>query len=140
MKLDLSNNVDLNKFNVYCSKLIDGGKKVELKEIRPKRSLSQNNYAHVVFSLFGIYHGYSILEVKTLVKRSNGNYYEKNGTKFLKSTADMDSGELTDLIEFTRNMSAKEGHYIPTSEEYLQNRFNIDREIEQNKEHLNHAL
>lgn len=39
MKLDLSNNVDLNKFNVYCSKLIDGGKKVELKEIRPKRSL-----------------------------------------------------------------------------------------------------
>ena len=62
--------------------------------------------------------------------------YEKNGKKYLKETRGMDSKELTDFIEWIRNYSAMGGCYIPTSEEYLINKYSIDREIEQNKQHL----
>jgi hypothetical protein len=63
--------------------------------------------------------------------------YEKKGHLFLKSTAKMDSKELTIFVEWIRNFCAKElGLYIPDPNEYLANKFAIDAEIEMNKTHL----
>jgi hypothetical protein len=48
MTFDLSNNYDVNKAQIKFAALIASGKKIELKEIKPRRSLSQNKYFHVV--------------------------------------------------------------------------------------------
>lgn len=136
MKLDLSTDFDLNKFRMYAKKLIEKGSKVELKEIKPRRTLSQNSYAHVVFSLFAIETGYTLQEIKTLMKRDFGCVYEKSGQKFLKSTSDMDTAELSGLIEFTRDKAAKQMIYIPSADEYKAQSFEIDKLIEQHKNYL----
>lgn len=137
MKLDLSNNLDLEKFKNYSTKLLDKGCKVELKEIRPSRSLSQNNYLHVVITLYAISYGCTLNEAKTDLKRDYKLFYEKNGNKYLISTADLDSKQMTDFIDYIRTKAVRDmGYYIPTSEEYLTNRFNIDKSIDTYKEFL----
>ena len=54
MTFDLSNNYDVNKAEIKFAALIASGKKIELKEIKPRRSLSQNKYFHVVVTLYAI--------------------------------------------------------------------------------------
>lgn len=136
MKLDLSKQIDLNKAKTRFEQLVEKGAKIELKEIRPTRSLPQNSYLHVCLSLYGIHFGYTLNEAKTDLKRNYGLVYEKGGKKYLRSTANLDSKELTQFIEYIRDVAGQNGCYIPTSEEYLQNKFAIDREIEQNKNYL----
>ena len=98
MKFDLSNNFDLKKFETRIETLVKNKKKVELKEIRQSRSLSQNAYLHVCLSMFGIEFGLSIDEVKQMLKTEcQFMNYEKNGTTFLKSTAMLNTKELTEL-------------------------------------------
>ena len=86
--------------------------------------------------------GYTIVEAKTMLKRMYSNaepsmVYQKKGYKFLRSTTTMDTKELTNFIEWIRNYAATDGCiYIPTSEEYLINQYNIDKQIEQNKKYL----
>ena len=86
--------------------------------------------------------GYTIVEAKTMLKRMYSNaepsmVYQKKGYKFLRSTTTMNTKELTCFIEWIRNYAATEaGIYIPTSEEYLINQYNIDKQIEQNKQYL----
>jgi len=136
VKLDLSKQIDLNKAKTRFEQLVEKGSKIELKEIRPTRSLPQNSYLHVCLSLYGIHFGYTLNESKTDLKRNYGLVYEKGGKKYLRSTANLDSKELTQFIEYIRDVAGQNGCYIPTSEEYLQNKFAIDREIEQNKNYL----
>ncbi len=136
MKYDLNNPVDLARFETKVLSLKLNKKKIELKEIRQNRTIKQNSYLHVVLSLYGIYSGYTLEEAKTLFKRLAGLIYEKDGNKFLKSTSDMDTKELTDFIEFIRSKASIEGCYIPTSEEYLEHQFNIDKEINNHKNYL----
>ena len=62
--------------------------------------------------------------------------YEKNNNVYLKSTAKLSTKELTEFIEWVRNYSSVNGLYLPTSEEYITNRFEIDQEIENNKKYL----
>ncbi len=136
MKYDLSNAVDLNRFETRVLSLKSNKKRIELKEVKEKRSIKQNSYLHVVLSLYGICFGYTLQESKTDLKRWYGLIYEKDGKKYLKSTRELDSKELTDFIEFIREKAAQEGQYIPTADEYLQDQFRIDKEIEQNKNYL----
>ena len=137
MKFDLSNNFDLKKFETRIETLVKNKKKVELKEIRQSRSLSQNAYLHVCLSMFGIEFGLSIDEVKQMLKTEcQFMNYEKNGTTFLKSTAMLNTKELTEFIEWIRTFSSQHGLYIPTSEEYIMNRFEIDKSIDQHSSFL----
>ena len=62
--------------------------------------------------------------------------YEKNGIKFLQKTSMLNNQECSEFVEFIRNYAAQQNLYIPTSEEYKTNKFNIDREINKNKEYL----
>ena len=136
MKYNLKEQIDLNKAMTRFEALVEKGAKIELKEIRPTRSLPQNAYLHVCLSLYGIHFGYTLNESKTDLKRNYGLVYEKSGKKYLRSTANLDSKELTEFIEYIRDVAGQNGCYIPTSEEYLQNKFSIDKEIEQNKNYL----
>lgn len=137
MKLDLSKQYDINKANVHFNMLLKKGKKIELKEIRKTRSIKHNAYLHVCIQLFSIHFGYTLEESKTHLKRTcDFMRYEKEGEIFLKQTSKMDSKELSEFVEWIRNYSADNGCYIPTSEEYLSDKFNIDKEINSNKEFL----
>lgn len=137
MIYDLSNSIDLEKFKIKSTFLIGNNKRVEVKEVRQKRSLSHNAYLHVCVSLFAIEFGYTLDEAKTLLKRNcEFMRYSKNEMQFLKKTSLMDSKELTEFIEWIRNYSGLQGLYIPTSEEYLTNRFEIDKNISNHKTYL----
>jgi hypothetical protein len=110
---------------------------VEFKEVRQKRSLTQNAYLHVCITLYAIEFGYTLNEAKTDLKREcSFMRYEKNGKQYLKETSKMDSKELTNFIDWLRNYASQNGCYIPTSEEYLTNRVAIDNQIETNKQYL----
>jgi hypothetical protein len=60
----------------------------------------------------------------------------KEDFKVVKQTRQMDTKQLTDFIDWIRTYSSMQGCYIPTSEEYLMNRFEIDKEISKHKEFL----
>ena len=105
--------------------------KMEIKKIPQRRTLSQNAYLHVLFSLWGNEYGYSIDESKIVVKRALKYIYERNGETFLRQTSGMDSKELTGFIDRFRNWSASEGFYLPTANEigenYADYAYEIDR-------------
>lgn len=137
MKLDLSNEFESKKAKTYFNTLLKNNKKIELKEIKLNRTIKHNAYLHVCITLFAIEFGYTLDEAKTLLKREcKFMMYEKNSKLFLKKTSKMKSDELSKFIEFIRNYSSKQGCYIPTSEEYKENRFTIDKHIESNKTYL----
>lgn len=137
MKLDLSKPYDKAKAETRFKVLLDKGAKIELKEVRKVRTLNQNAYLHVCISLFAIEFGYNLEEAKTLLKREClFMIYEKNNNTFLKRTRDMDTQQLTKFIEWVRNYSASNGLYLPSSEEYLMHKFEIDKEIERNENYL----
>ena len=137
MKLDLSKPFDLNRANLYYTKLKTDGSKIELKVVRESRTLKQNAYLHVCITLFAIEFVYTIEESKTHLKRAcDFMRYEKNEELFLKRTRDLDTKDLTTFIEWIRVHSAQEGCYIPTSEEYINQRFEIDKQISNHKQYL----
>jgi len=137
MKYDLSITRDRLEFINKTSRVIHEGVKVELTKTRKKRTVKQNAYLHIVFNLWAINYGDTLLEAKTDLKRDYGMFYTKNGKRYLKSTADLNTKELSTFIEWIRNRAAKEGDfYICTAEEYLIDQFNIDKEIQSNRQYL----
>ena len=137
MLLDLNINEDLKKAELYFKTMVVSKFKIELKRILPNRSISINSYLHVCISLFSIEFGYTLEESKTLLKRKcSFMIYEKNGLKFLKKTSMLDNLECSKFVEFIRNYAAQQNLYIPDADEYKTNKFNIDKEINKNKEYL----
>ena len=137
MLLDLNINEDLKKAELYFKTMVVSKFKIELKRILPNRSISINSYLHVCISLFSIEFGYTLEESKTLLKRKcSFMIYEKNGLKFLKKTRELNNQECSEFVEFIRNYAAQHNLYIPDADEYKTNKFNIDKEINKNKEYL----
>lgn len=130
MLLNLKNEQDRASAEVYFAKLIKDGAKIELKEIKPRRTINQNSYAHVLFTLWGSHFGYTTDEAKQVVKIALGYTYQKGGETFLKRTSDMSTGQLTEFIDKFRNWSAHEGCYLPTADEYKLRFYDYSREVE----------
>ncbi len=137
MKYDLANNLELKQFDTYSDKLKESNSKVELKKLSNKRSISINSYLHVCISLFAIEYGYTLSEAKTLLKREcEFMRYEKNGSIFLVETSKQSNDECSKFVSWIRNYASKQGLYIPDAEEYKENKFSIDREIDKHKTYL----
>ena len=124
MKYDLKKYYDQQKAQEYLSKLIESGSKASLTKIYPKRSISANNYLHVLFSIWGNHHGYTLDETKEIVKDELGYTYVKEGLKFNPvhycRTSDMDSKELAEFTDKFRTWSvATCKYYLCSPEEYL---------------------
>lgn len=130
MKFDLSDNIDRKRAEAYFNKLMEDHSKMEIKKFVKKRTLNQNNYLYSVLTIFSDNTGYTVNEVKDLFSNLIPDlFYEKKGQKFRKSTADMDTKEISQLIDLIRETSLNElGVYIPTSEEHLINRFEIEKQ------------
>ena len=137
MKYDLKNSIDLNQYKMDVEKHIRLESKVEMKKIIKKRTVTQNSYLHVCIALFAIEFGYTLNEAKTLLKREcEFMRYKKKGVVFLIRTSDLDTKQMTSFIDWIRNHSSKQGCYIPKSEEYLTNKYNIDRDIDRHKTYI----
>lgn len=145
MWYDGGNELQAIQARMRLEKLIKDGKVFELTEKKPKRSLPQNSYLHVLLSYFAAETGNTLEWVKK-------EYYKKlvnpevfirtkedrfrGLVKYLRSSADLDSAEMTTTIERFRNWSASEaGIYLPApDEERLLQLAQI--EIERNKEFI----
>lgn len=120
MKYQTSDKAQVNEAFEYLTKLVGQEATVEIKKISPKRSLNQNSYYHLLLGIFGLEFGWSLEEAKIIHKREvspNIFIYEKNGKKFVRSSADLDSKEMTDAIEQFRKYSAENGLYLPEPDE-----------------------
>ena len=123
------------RFEYLCKK----GATVELTEKKPLRSIPQNRYFHLILSWFALSYGETLEYVKQEFFKSVVNSaifkYERVNQKTgeirnaLRSSADLDTREMTIAIEKFRDWSSKEaGIYLPKpyENEYLEQ---IQRDI-----------
>ena len=145
MIYNTSNPLDKANFLLRAKKLAESGKVIELTEKKPKRSLPQNKYLHVLLAYFGTQTGNTLAWVKQQYykKLVNPDLFirEKEDKylgmiKVLRSSADLDTAEMSLSIERFRNWAAQEaGIYIPSADEAILIQ-QMEIEIERNKEFL----
>jgi hypothetical protein len=143
MKYDLSNEIDIQKAKVYFAHLIEKKKRIELKVKHPKRSISQNSYLHLILSAFGQNFGYTLAETKQEIFKNLVNleifYVGQKGDLVTisewKSTADLNTKELTLAIDRFLDYSAKNGYLLPDPSNLVWIE-QLEQEIENNKQYL----
>lgn len=145
MIYDTSNPLDKANFLLRAKKLAESGKMIEMSEKKPRRSLPQNKYLHVILAYFGTQTGNTLEWVKQqyykklvnpdlFIREKEDKYLGK--IKVLRSSADLDTSEFSLSIERFRNWAAQEaGIYIPSADEAILIQ-QMEIEIERNKEYL----
>jgi len=121
MIYDLSNEIQKQQAVTRFKYLLEKKKKIELKVKHPKRSISQNSYLHLILSAFGANFGYTLEETKQFIFKQEVNretFYngEKAGLVTVsewRSTAELDSKEMTVCIDRFLDYSAKNGYLLP---------------------------
>lgn len=145
MIYDTSNPLDKANFLLRAKKLAESGRIIEMSEKKPRRSLPQNKYLHVILAYFGTQTGNTLEWVKQqyykklvnpdlFIREEEDKYLGK--IKVLRSSADLDTSEFSLSIERFRNWAAQEASiYIPSSDEAILIQ-QMEIEIERNKEFL----
>ena len=145
MIYNTSNPLDKANFLLRTKKLAESGKIVELTEKKPRRSLPQNKYLHVILAYFGAQTGNTLEWVKQqyykklvnpdlFIREKEDKYLGR--IKVLRSSADLDTSEFSLSIERFRNWAAQEaGIYIPSADEAILIQ-QMEIEIERSKEFL----
>ena len=130
MKFDLSNDMDYKRVVTYLKKLFERKDRIEIKKFQEKRTNLQNRYFHVACGILSDWSGYTIDEMKIIIK-TNLTFmtYRKGGHTFFVSTADLDKEEFILLVDYTRGFAQDQGCYIPTPEEYQQAQFETEKEL-----------
>ena len=123
MIFNLKNEYEIPKFKAYVNKLFQECAVVEVKKKHPNRTLAQNSYLHLLLGYFGSQYGCSLDEAKIdFYKRTcNRELFErktinKRGREvtYLRSSAELTTGEMTLSIDRFRNWSASvAGIYLP---------------------------
>ena len=117
---------------------------MELTEKKPQRTASQNRYLHSILAYFALEvgetaeyvkrHYFKILCNKDLfIREVDDKYLGK--IKVLRSSADLDTGEMTTAIERYRNWCSTQGCYIPSPDEHLMVQ-QMEIEISRNRMYL----
>lgn len=146
MLYDTSNDLDKNRAIEKFKYLLNKGKLIELKEKRKTRSLSQNNYLHLILSWYALEMGETLEYTKQYIFKSEVNpdifYFDfinrKTGEirKELKSTSIIDTKDMTTAIDRFRNFSSiQHGIYLPDPEDLINLR-EMERQIEYQKQYL----
>lgn len=140
--LDLDQKRATERFNF----LLANNKTFELTEKKPKRSLSQNNYLHLILSWYALEYGETLeyIKVEVFKKQLNKDIFEfefvnrKTGEyrMDLRSSANLDTKEMTTAIERFRNYASKEaGIYLPSPEDLSQLQ-EIENQTKNNAQYL----
>ena len=127
MVFNLNNPYDVQKFDEYILKLRQQKAVVDVKKKHPNRSLAQNSYLHVLLGYFACQYGCSIEYAKNeyFKKECNRDLFieertTKNGEVIQdwRSSAELDTAQMTMAIERFRNWSASVGGiYLPSPNE-----------------------
>ena len=136
MIFNLSNHYEIPKFKEYVNKLFSERAVVEVKKKLPNRTLAQNSYLHLLLGYFGSEYGCSLDEAKIdFYKRKAVNKKGKEVT-YLRSSAELTTGEMTLSIDRFRNWSASvAGIYLPAANEH-QMLIYAQQEIQRNQEFI----
>ena len=106
--------------------LLDKKATIELTEKKPKRTIKQNSYLHLILGWFGFEFGYTLEEVKQDIFKKIVNpviFYEGEFGELVpiqrwRSTASLDTRELTIAIDNFRDYASREaGIYLPSPDE-----------------------
>lgn len=127
MLYDLSNPLQCESFKVKSEALAKKGVIVELTEKKLQRTSSQNKYLHSILTYFGLEVGETAEYVKKqyfkilcnkdiFIREMEDKYLGK--IKILRSSADLDTLEMSTAIERFRNWASGEGVYIPSPDEH----------------------
>jgi hypothetical protein len=138
--------IDIQRALVKIRQLIATKKVFELKEKRPKRSLNQNNYLHLILSWYAFEYGETLEYIKQEVfkKYVNKSIFEYDYVNRItgetrveyRSTANLDTAELSVAIDRFRDFSVKQaGIYLPEPKDLVLLR-EIEIQIENNKQYL----
>lgn len=128
MLYDLKNPLQREQIKTRFAMLLEKSNSiVELTEKKPRRSDQQNKYLHVILGYFAMETGNTLEFVKQqyfkklvnaeiFIKVQEDKYLGK--IKILRSSADLDSAEMTTAIDRFRNWaSAEAGVYLPSANE-----------------------
>ena len=127
MLYDLSNPLQAEQFKTRSALLVKNGKIVELTEKKPVRTDKQNRYLHVILGYFACETGntleyvkqkyFKILCNKDIIIKDVSYKYLGN-IKVLRSSAELDTEEMSNAITRFRNWSSGEaGIYLPSPDE-----------------------
>ncbi len=137
MNYNLAEPVDRLAVTERLKYLTEKEKRVSLKVINPKRSMSQNNYIHMLLAYFGSHFGYTLEEAKTIYKTINRSIYiyEKKGREFVRSSADLNKEEMAKTIDKFMTASSEAGCPLPLADdrEWL---LQIENDIERTRHYL----
>jgi len=138
MIYDTSNHFETQKAITRFEFLCENKKTIEIIDKKLKRTYKQNRYLHLLIGLFSLELGYTLNEGKLIYKKLSPTIYiyEKKGQRFLRSSADLKTDEMTTSIEKFRNYSSSElGVYLPSPDEV-----NFLNQIETQIKNNNHYL
>lgn len=118
MVYDLNTGIDRERFKRRVNALYKRRAVVECSEHKPKRSSPQNRYLHVILGEFAMQTGNTMDYVKVeyfkrlcnreLFVRTKYDGLAKKEVEILRSSKDLDTGEMTTAIERFRNWAAAE--------------------------------
>lgn len=130
----LSNPQEVTKATEYLKTAIREKWTIDIKRKLPQRTLNQNSFFHFLVGYFGLQQGYSLEEMKAVVKRhmSDVFVYEKNGYKFMRSSAGLDKEEMTKVIDRLYRLAADMGVTLPLVDNE-ETRALMSNEIEKNR-------
>ena len=139
MIFNASNEFDIQRAKERLGYLIEKKKTFEITEKNPKRTYSQNNYIHLLFAWFALEYGETPEYVKQDIfkKLVNPqiflteyvNYKTGEVREAWRSTADLNTKEMTTAIDNFRDYASKEaGIYLPTPDD-LNSLNEIERQV-----------
>ena len=130
MKYDLINDKEKELARGYFDKLCESEAKIEIRKFHGKRTLNQNSYFHVACTILSGYSGYTVPEMKIIIKNQlEFMNYDKGNHHFYRSSAELDKLEFIALVDFVRDFGDSNGCYIPTPEEYIESQFEIEKQL-----------
>jgi hypothetical protein len=146
MIYNTKNKIESIKANERLQWLTKNEKRIEIKELRGKRTTPQNAYLHLVLNYFALEYGetFEFTKQDIFKKWVNPEIFKttrknpKNGKTRdeWRSSADLDTKEMTDAIDRFKNWSVqKTGIKLPEAneQEFLDH---IQNEIDKNKQWL----
>lgn len=143
MLYNLSRDIELQRFDIAAGHLRELGAVVELKR-KAKRTLSQNNYLHLIIGVVAMETGNTLAYAKEVYFKRLANKAifvahkadELAGdTEYLRSSASLSTEEMSIAIDKFKMWAAENGIYLPEpgDKERLQE---IAIEIERNRKYL----
>ena len=143
MIYNTSNRIEKEQAQTRFEYLLKNEKTIEVTEKRKTRSVSQNAYLHLILSAFGLEFGYTMDEVKQyffkeLINPEIFNDGEKHGlitVQSWRSTAGLNTKEMTTAIDRFLNYSAEHGFALPDPKD-LSWINQLSNEVQNNKQYL----